>query len=132
MTNLKQWNDGRRGQDGWGRYTRRRKWYRDAELVEISPNANLDGSTDTLVPSTVGSAPSKGPEYSHSSKDSDSSSSQARRRGFFKRSKSSHSSGDLSGSPTLRDDEQDTQQLPSHQERDGFWGVGDDARMGLE
>ncbi|KAH1435700.1 hypothetical protein KXX32_008121 [Aspergillus fumigatus] len=29
------WNDGRRGQDGWDRYTRRRKWCRDAELVEI-------------------------------------------------------------------------------------------------
>ncbi|KAF1933083.1 Pex24p-domain-containing protein [Didymella exigua CBS 183.55] len=35
------WRDGRRGQDGWGRYTRRRKWYRDAELVESTP------STDT-------------------------------------------------------------------------------------
>lgn len=31
------WNDGRR-EDGWGRYTRRRKWYRDAELVEITPS----------------------------------------------------------------------------------------------
>lgn len=30
------WEDGRR-EDGWGRYTRRRKWYRDAELVEASP-----------------------------------------------------------------------------------------------
>ena len=30
-----QWRDGRR-QDGWGRYTRRRKWCRDAELIEIS------------------------------------------------------------------------------------------------
>ncbi|ROT42658.1 Pex24p-domain-containing protein [Sodiomyces alkalinus F11] len=29
------WQNGRRGQDGWGRWTRRRKWYRDAELVEI-------------------------------------------------------------------------------------------------
>ncbi|KAK4165629.1 integral peroxisomal membrane peroxin-domain-containing protein [Cladorrhinum sp. PSN259] len=28
------WQHGRRGQDGWGRWTRRRKWYRDAELVE--------------------------------------------------------------------------------------------------
>lgn len=33
-TNHFQWNDGRRGQDGWDRYTRRRKWYRDAELVD--------------------------------------------------------------------------------------------------
>lgn len=31
------WRDGRRGQDGWGRYTRRRKWIRDAELVDIDP-----------------------------------------------------------------------------------------------
>ncbi|KAB8075313.1 integral peroxisomal membrane peroxin-domain-containing protein [Aspergillus leporis] len=31
------WNDGRRGQDGWDRYTRRRKWCRDAELVETAP-----------------------------------------------------------------------------------------------
>ncbi|KAI5852468.1 Peroxin/Dysferlin domain-containing protein [Morchella snyderi] len=28
------WRDGRRGVDGWGKYTRRRKWYRNAELVE--------------------------------------------------------------------------------------------------
>ncbi|CAI6340643.1 unnamed protein product [Periconia digitata] len=35
------WRDGRRGQDGWGRYTRRRKWYRDAELVEISPSTDI-------------------------------------------------------------------------------------------
>ncbi|KAF2398473.1 Pex24p-domain-containing protein [Trichodelitschia bisporula] len=32
------WRDGRRGKDGWGRYTRRRKWVRDAELVEADPN----------------------------------------------------------------------------------------------
>ncbi|KAI0442675.1 integral peroxisomal membrane peroxin-domain-containing protein [Xylaria telfairii] len=30
------WQNGRRGNDGWGRWTRRRKWYRDAELVEVS------------------------------------------------------------------------------------------------
>lgn len=33
------WQFGRRGLDGWSRYTRRRKWYRDAELVEIAPPA---------------------------------------------------------------------------------------------
>lgn len=33
------WQNGRRGIDGWGCYTRRRKWYRDAELVEISPSS---------------------------------------------------------------------------------------------
>ncbi|QPG94268.1 hypothetical protein C2857_005558 [Epichloe festucae Fl1] len=29
------WQHGRRGQDGWAKWTRRRKWYRDAELVEV-------------------------------------------------------------------------------------------------
>jgi hypothetical protein len=36
-----QWRDGRRGLDGWGRYTRRRKWYRDAELVEATPSTEV-------------------------------------------------------------------------------------------
>lgn len=31
------WQDGKH-EDGWGRYTRRRKWWRDAELVEITPS----------------------------------------------------------------------------------------------
>ncbi|KAL6246541.1 hypothetical protein RBB50_006778 [Rhinocladiella similis] len=31
------WEDGRKD-DGWGRYTRRRKWFRDAELVEATPS----------------------------------------------------------------------------------------------
>ncbi|KAF3051037.1 peroxisome- protein [Didymella keratinophila] len=35
------WRDGHRGQDGWGRYTRRRKWYRDAELVEATPSSEI-------------------------------------------------------------------------------------------
>ncbi|KAL9076119.1 MAG: hypothetical protein Q9161_001166 [Pseudevernia consocians] len=129
------WNDGRRGQDGWGRYTRRRKWYRDAELVEASGGTGLDGSTDTLVPPVSDSAPQDGPlDYSQTTKDSDASSSQARRRGFFRKNSrtSAHSSGDSSGSTTLRGDERDTQQLPSHQEREGYWGIGDDAKMGLE
>lgn len=29
------WHDGARGQDSWSKYTRRRKWIRDAELVDI-------------------------------------------------------------------------------------------------
>ncbi|EAW11830.1 PEX28-32 family peroxisomal membrane protein [Aspergillus clavatus NRRL 1] len=33
------WNDGRRGQDGWDRYTRRRKWCRDAELTETQQSS---------------------------------------------------------------------------------------------
>ena len=33
------WRFPRRGQDGWGKYTRRRKWARDAELIEVNPAA---------------------------------------------------------------------------------------------
>ncbi|KAI1088424.1 Pex24p-domain-containing protein [Rostrohypoxylon terebratum] len=39
------WQNGRRGNDGWGRWTRRRKWYRDAELVEV-----LDGAASPPPP----------------------------------------------------------------------------------
>ncbi|KAJ5286784.1 hypothetical protein N7478_002470 [Penicillium angulare] len=41
------WNDGRRGQDGWDRYTRRRKWYRDAQLVDIHPDGT-NSSEETV------------------------------------------------------------------------------------
>ncbi|KAF2790641.1 Pex24p-domain-containing protein [Melanomma pulvis-pyrius CBS 109.77] len=54
------WRDGRRGQDGWGRYTRRRKWFRDAELVEVTPSTEvtpmptpkLDPVADSAEPSS--------------------------------------------------------------------------------
>jgi len=48
------WQNGRRGQDGWGRWTRRRKWYRDAELVEVEPSTahELDAGTHKRTPST--------------------------------------------------------------------------------
>ncbi|KAI3395188.1 hypothetical protein diail_1682 [Diaporthe ilicicola] len=36
------WQNGRRGQDGWGRWTRRRKWYRDAELVEVDSDEETE------------------------------------------------------------------------------------------
>ena len=104
-------------------------------MVETSGDTRVDGSTDTLTPPTSGSLASDGPlDYSQPSKDSDASSSQARRRGFFRKNSrtSAHGSGDSSGSSTLRGDERDTQQLPSHQEGGGYWGIGDDAKMGLE
>lgn len=40
------WNDGRR-EDGWGRYTRRRKWHRDAELVEVTPSTEASPAATT-------------------------------------------------------------------------------------
>jgi hypothetical protein len=52
MLTLNQWRDGRRGVDGWGRYTRRRKWLRDAELVEVTPSTEITPSpTPHLRPS---------------------------------------------------------------------------------
>ncbi|KAK2001462.1 integral peroxisomal membrane peroxin [Colletotrichum falcatum] len=47
------WQNGRRGTDGWGRWTRRRKWYRDAELVEVSEDEmahELDASQTANPP----------------------------------------------------------------------------------
>jgi Integral peroxisomal membrane peroxin len=35
------WNDGKRDADSWGKYTRRRKWYRDAELVEVTSSTEI-------------------------------------------------------------------------------------------
>ncbi|KAF2733127.1 Pex24p-domain-containing protein [Polyplosphaeria fusca] len=63
------WRDGRRGQDGWGRYTRRRKWYRDAELVEVTPSTEvtpiptprLDPIADVAEPASPSPSPSKRP-----------------------------------------------------------------------
>ncbi|KJR87730.1 Integral peroxisomal membrane peroxin family protein [Sporothrix schenckii 1099-18] len=46
------WQGGRRGQDGWTRWTRRRKWYRDAELVEVDLEdeaASASSQTDETV-----------------------------------------------------------------------------------
>ncbi|KAF4122792.1 Integral peroxisomal membrane peroxin [Geosmithia morbida] len=40
-----QWQNGRRGVDGWNRWTRRRKWYRDAELVEVEEEDDDDHSS---------------------------------------------------------------------------------------
>ena len=126
------WNDGKRGQDGWSRYTRRRKWYRDAELVELS-ESEIGSSVATLVPDTAHKAasPSASSGFSQSVKDSDdSSSSQARKRGFLRRgSMSSSQSGTYSVSSTLGAD--DDPQMPLHVERNGDWGVGDDIKMGL-
>ncbi|KAK8859653.1 Pex24p-domain-containing protein [Apiospora arundinis] len=52
------WNNGRRGADGWGRWTRRRKWYRDAELVEVNDEADqISESSTPAVPARSPSPP---------------------------------------------------------------------------
>lgn len=69
------WQGGRRGQDGWNRWTRRRKWYRDAELVEVDADeateqtdGNGEGNTATPTPSLhtsgmAGRSPSPAPSH---------------------------------------------------------------------
>ncbi|KAL2063091.1 hypothetical protein VTL71DRAFT_6163 [Oculimacula yallundae] len=54
------WQNGRRGVDGWGRYTRRRKWYRDAELVEVSPSTEI-----TPSPTPTRGGKTNGPKVPH-------------------------------------------------------------------
>ncbi|KAI8628400.1 Pex24p-domain-containing protein [Xylariaceae sp. FL1651] len=55
------WQNGRRGSDGWGRWTRRRKWYRDAELVEISED-DLPSPPPPELPARPKPIPSQAPE----------------------------------------------------------------------
>lgn len=56
-----QWQNGRRGSDGWGRWTRRRKWYRDGELVEVDPSEIHELESTTLKPNASTTAlPSPG------------------------------------------------------------------------
>lgn len=50
------WRFPRRGVDGWGKYTRRRKWLRDAELVEITPASTPSVEQAPVLPQT----PTKG------------------------------------------------------------------------
>lgn len=47
-----QWQNGRRGQDSWNRWTRRRKWYRDAELVEVDADDAVTPDSSETTTST--------------------------------------------------------------------------------
>ncbi|KAI1177066.1 integral peroxisomal membrane peroxin-domain-containing protein [Nemania sp. FL0916] len=61
------WQNGRRGTDGWGRWTRRRKWYRDAELVEVSgdePASPLPSPPPPALPARPPALSSAAPEKS--------------------------------------------------------------------
>jgi len=125
------WNDGRR-QDGWGRYTRRRKWYRDAELVEVAGIPEIDSSQATLVPGSERASMEAPSDVSHPTKDvDDSSSSQARKRGYFKKGSRSSGSGHAPSNVFSSEDEAEHHPLSARQDRDGDWGIGDDVTMGL-
>ncbi|KAI1431038.1 Pex24p-domain-containing protein [Xylaria sp. CBS 124048] len=60
------WQNGRRGTDGWGRWTRRRKWYRDAELVEVSEE-DLSSSAPSVPPARSRPATSSNSDNAESS-----------------------------------------------------------------
>jgi hypothetical protein len=153
---VKKWQNGRRGQDGWGRYTRRRKWYRDAELVEVTPSTEITPSStpappevDTIHNPETKSSANTGTAISesHSSPpkhndvttdDSSSTRSSLFRPGILKRSSASgrESLGsERTGTGSDRIEIDEAEELPGHQPlrpRDGDWGIGDEARMGLE
>lgn len=54
---IEKWNNGRRGADGWGKWTRRRKWYRDAELVEVVTDEYEQGQAPSAGGATSPSPP---------------------------------------------------------------------------
>jgi hypothetical protein len=146
------WQDGRRGKDGWGRYTRRRKWYRDAELVEVSastditptPTPKLDpvtvpSDTTTSVSDTAsvsetsdGRAPSI--DNPTATEDTDASSTKSQRRGWFRKKKGkagSDKSSTIASSSSVDLDRRDEDDLPAPR-RDDEWRLGDDIRMQLD
>ncbi|KAK7703972.1 hypothetical protein SLS57_010706 [Botryosphaeria dothidea] len=143
------WRDGRRGQDGWGRYTRRRKWCRDAELVEITPSTEITPSPTPKPP--LGDEPSFSEadtarpeetpsEYSMSTKDDTGSDGKVRKRRWFGRRPSraasvkSNATGSVDDGADLdpRSDEEDVHTpLRYHATRESEWGLGDEARMDL-
>ncbi|KFY03401.1 hypothetical protein O988_01515 [Pseudogymnoascus sp. VKM F-3808] len=134
------WQNGRRGQDGWGKYTRRRKWYRDAELVEVTASTEITPCStpppelETEIESkslrsrsgTVSSVKSGKPPSELTLDDSSSTKSAGFRPGSLKRTSTTGK-----GSVDLDEGEALPGQLP-HRERDGDWGIGDEVKMGLE
>lgn len=145
LLTIKQWQNGRRGVDGWGRYTRRRKWYRDAELVEITPSTEITPSPTPTRPTTSRVAPLEAPppEYSESaslksiSEEKGDSDVASVRSSHSKTGSVSSTRGNAIGRGSLRRrgtgqsslaDEDDR----PHRRSEADWGIGDDARMGLE
>lgn len=132
------WRDGRRT-DGWGRYTRRRKWIRDAELVEVSPD-DVEFQSEEGRPSIalsdalVAAGDQDG--------DADTVSTAARRRGWFARKRtlsgrdtSQGDAGSVSGSAETRgsrDGPEEDVHTPL-KFREGDWGreIGEGLAEGL-
>lgn len=126
------WRDGRRS-DGWGRYTRRRKWVRDAELVEVTSS---DSST---APTPKASKPASEADTEATliaeNVDGAGTDAAAKRKGWFgsakARPKSSAGSSGASGSGSgvsarSREEPEDDVHTPIRfRERERDWNVGE-------
>ncbi|ORY17834.1 integral peroxisomal membrane peroxin-domain-containing protein [Clohesyomyces aquaticus] len=151
------WRDGRRGVDGWGRYTRHRKWYRDAELVEVTPSTEVtpiptpkfdpvrDASEPpTPTPKLPGPADTANGQLSlddanSAMDDTDTASTKSKRSWFKRRSRSAAGSDKAatvasSSSTNLsrRSDEDDVHSPLERNIREDEWRLGDDIRMQLD
>jgi hypothetical protein len=124
---LGQWNNGRR-QDGWGRYTRRRKWYRDAELVERDPD---DEPEPTELPAADVSSQKSSRKSSRKSEGTSDAPNTPRRGIFRNKPASARSSTHSNMTAFSSDDEADHRTVPERPERESGWDVGDDMKMGL-
>lgn len=156
------WRDGRRGQDGWGRYTRRRKWYRDAELVEATPStevtpvptprhapsespADLDPNHLARLSSNVSTTSSNEPtlvdgqDAESVASDTDALSTKSK-KSWFKRKRTKSNAGSASNvtvtstgsSVGRRSEEEDVQSPVERMVRDEEWRLGDDIRQHLD
>jgi len=161
-TNMLQWRDGRRGQDGWGRYTRRRKWYRDAELVEATlstevtpvptprhkhaddsaeatPNLLTQLSSNPSITSSTEPTLVDGQDTASVVSDTDALSTKSK-RGWFTRKRARSTGGSVSnatvtstGSGVSRRSEDEDLQSPIQQiVREDEWRLGDDIRQHLD
>jgi len=156
------WRDGRRGQDGWGRYTRRRKWYRDAELVEATlstevtpvptprhkhaddsaeatPNLLTQLSSNPSITSSTEPTLVDGQDTASVVSDTDALSTKSK-RGWFTRKRARSTGGSVSnatvtstGSGVSRRSEDEDLQSPIQQiVREDEWRLGDDIRQHLD
>jgi hypothetical protein len=153
ITKCLKWQNGRNGKDGWNKYTRRRKWCRTAELVEIETGANVSNADMMETPykednSTTTTLVDRTPESSYHSdatstvtatgaKDDGTTSLKKRKGWFGRRASQSESvkSTALSGNSTrsLIEEEDDYHVPLQMKEGDknptASWGMADDAEM---
>jgi hypothetical protein len=138
-----QWQNGRRGRDGWGKYTRRRKWCRGAQLVEvlheeIAQEENVapgksHGEESLKTPTRKSTDAASG----DAKEDDESVGSTRKRRAWFTR-RSSQPNSERSAAPSsasvrsaVQDEDEDIH-LPlsvKQADRSATWGMADDPDM---